>query len=79
MAKKAAILSSAYIAPFGINDCHSGLNAATGIYSIGADAPGFTAKVAMTNLLVNPQFIHPVLGGIALAGTSGCNTINVAP
>ncbi len=79
VAKKAAILSSAYIAPFGIMTAILGLIAATGIYSIGADAPGFTAKVAMTNLLVNPQFIHPVLGGIALAGTLAAILSTVGP
>ncbi len=79
VAKKAAILSAAYIAPFGIMTAILGLIAATGKYAIGADAPGFSAKVAMTNLLVNPEFIHPILGGLALAGILAAILSTVGP
>ncbi|HOK87069.1 MAG: sodium:solute symporter family protein [Tenuifilum sp.] len=79
VAKKASILSSAYIAPFGVMTAILGLIAATGVYEIGASAPSFSAKVAMTNLLVNPQFIHPILGGLALAGILAAILSTVGP
>lgn len=75
IAKKAAILSSAYIAPFGIMTAILGLIAATGMYNIGTDNP----KLAMTNLLVNADFIHPVLGGLALAGILAAILSTVGP
>ncbi|HON18015.1 MAG TPA: sodium:solute symporter family protein [Salinivirgaceae bacterium] len=79
VAKKASILSAFYIAPFGIMTAILGLIAATGKYNIGADSAGFSAKVAMTNLLVNPEFIHPVLGGLALAGILAAILSTVGP
>ncbi|QKG79609.1 sodium:solute symporter family protein [Tenuifilum thalassicum] len=79
VAKKAAILSSAYIAPFGIMSALLGLIAATGIFNVGAGTEGFTAKLAMTNLLVNPEFIHPLLGGLALAGILAAILSTVGP
>ncbi|OFX83264.1 MAG: hypothetical protein A2W99_12390 [Bacteroidetes bacterium GWF2_33_16] len=75
IAKKAAILSSAYIAPFGVMTAILGLIAATGMYDIGTE----NAKLALTNLLVNPQFIHPILGGLALAGILAAILSTVGP
>jgi SSS family solute:Na+ symporter len=75
IAKKAAILSSAYIAPFGVMTAILGLIAATGLYDIGTE----NAKLALTNLLVNPQFIHPILGGLALAGILAAILSTVGP
>jgi len=75
VARKASILSSAYIAPFGIMTAILGLIAATGIYNIGTDNP----KLALTNLLVTPDFIHPVLGGLALAGILAAILSTVGP
>lgn len=75
VAKKAAILSSAYIAPFGIMTAILGLIAATGMYNIGTDNP----KLALTNLLVTPEFIHPILGGLALAGILAAILSTVGP
>jgi SSS family solute:Na+ symporter len=79
VARKASILSSAYIAPFGVMTAILGLIAATGLYNVGANAEGFTAKVALTNLLVNPEFIHPILGGLALAGILAAILSTVGP
>ncbi|HDP76398.1 MAG TPA: sodium:solute symporter family protein [Bacteroidales bacterium] len=79
VAKKASILSSAYIAPFGIMSAILGLIAATGKFEIGANIEGFTAKIALTNLLVNPEFIHPILGGLALAGILAAILSTVGP
>jgi SSS family solute:Na+ symporter len=75
IAKKAAILSSAYIAPFGIMTAILGLIAATGMYELGTDNP----KLALTNLLVNADFIHPVFGGLALAGILAAILSTVGP
>ncbi|MGE0089668.1 MAG: sodium:solute symporter [Bacteroidales bacterium] len=75
IAKKAAILSSAYIAPFGVMTAILGLIAATGLYDIGTE----NSKLALTNLLVNPQFIHPILGGLALAGILAAILSTVGP
>lgn len=75
VARKASILSSAYIAPFGIMTAILGLIAATGMYNIGTDNP----KLALTNLLVTPDFIHPVLGGLALAGILAAILSTVGP
>jgi solute:Na+ symporter, SSS family len=75
VAKKAAILSSVYIAPFGVMTAILGLIAATGLYDIGTE----NAKLALTNLLVNPQFIHPILGGLALAGILAAILSTVGP
>lgn len=75
VARKASILSSAYIAPFGIMTAILGLIAATGMYNIGTDNP----KLALTNLLVTPEFIHPILGGLALAGILAAILSTVGP
>lgn len=75
IAKKAAILSSAYIAPFGLMSALLGLIAATGIYNIGTANP----KLILTNLLVTPEFIHPILGGLALAGILAAILSTVGP
>ncbi|MDX9696395.1 MAG: sodium:solute symporter family protein [Bacteroidales bacterium] len=76
IAKKAAILSSAYIAPFGVMTAILGLIAATGLY---LDPATTNAKLALTNLLVTPQFIHPILGGLALAGILAAILSTVGP
>ncbi len=75
VARKASILSSAYIAPFGIMTAILGLIAATGMYNIGTDNP----KLALTNLMVTADFIHPILGGLALAGILAAILSTVGP
>ena len=74
-AKRAAVLSSAFIAPFGIMTAILGLIAATKLF-----VPAETsAKVAMTTLLTNPEFIHPILGGVALAAILAAILSTVGP
>lgn len=84
VARKASILSSAYIAPFGVMTAILGLVAATGMYMDPATGLPFdpatsNAKLALTNLLVNPEFIHPILGGLALAGILAAILSTVGP
>ena len=74
-AKKAAVLSSVFIAPFGIMTAVLGLIAATGKF-IPTDT---TAKLALTTLLTNPEFIHPAFGGIALAAIMAAILSTVGP
>lgn len=65
-AKRAAIASSFIIAPFGIIVGLLGLMAKTGLFF---DAKVLSnPKMALPTLLMTPEFIHPVLGGLALAG-----------
>jgi SSS family solute:Na+ symporter len=74
-AKKAAILSSAFIAPFGIMTAILGLIAATGLFI----STGTNPKLALTTLLTTSEFIHPILGGLALAGILAAILSTVGP
>lgn len=74
-AQKASILSSVFIAPFGIMTAMLGLIAATGLFIPTTTNP----KLALTTLLTNPEFIHPVLGGFALAGILAAILSTVGP
>lgn len=75
-AKKAAILSSFIIAPFGIMVALLGLIAKTGNFF---DTATVNAKMVLPTLLTTPEFIHPVLGGIALAGVLAAILSTVGP
>jgi len=81
VAKKAAILSSLIIAPFGIMVALLGLIAKTGLYF--DTAPYLTdphmIKMVLPTLMTTPEFIHPVLGGIALAGILAAILSTVGP
>ncbi len=74
-AQKASILSSIIIAPFGIMTATLGLIAATGLFVPANTNP----KLALTTLLTNPEFIHPVFGGLALAGILAAILSTVGP
>ncbi len=76
-AKNAAILSSLIIAPFGIMVALLGLIAKTGFF-IDADAI-MNPKMVLPALLTSESFIHPVLGGIALAGILAAILSTVGP
>jgi solute:Na+ symporter, SSS family len=81
IAKKAAILSSLIIAPFGIMVALLGLIARTGKYF---DAAPYLAdpqmmKMVLPTLMTTPEFIHPVLGGVALAGILAAILSTVGP
>ncbi len=88
IAKKAAILSSIIIAPFGIMVALLGLVAKTGNYfDITTNASplwdvthnAIIPKMVLPTLMVTPEFIHPVLGGIALAGILAAILSTVGP
>lgn len=76
-AKRAAILSALFIAPFGIMTAYLGLIARSGIFidpSTIADA-----KEVLPTLLMTPSFIHPILGGIALAAILAAILSTIGP
>lgn len=88
IAKKAAIFSSLIIAPFGIMVALLGLVAKTGNYfDISTSASPLwdstlqiiIPKMVLPTLMVTPEFIHPVLGGIALAGILAAILSTVGP
>ena len=75
-AKKASILSSALIAPFGVMTALLGLIGATGYF---LDVETVNPKMVLTSLLTNPEFIHPVFGGLALSGILAAILSTVGP
>ncbi len=81
IAKKAAILSSLIIAPFGIMVALLGLIARTGAYFDTAPylADPQMMKMVLPTLMTTPEFIHPLLGGIALAGILAAILSTVGP
>ncbi len=76
-ARNAAVLSSLIIAPFGIMVALLGLIAKTGFF-IDAQAV-VNPKMVLPMLMTTPGFIHPVLGGIALAGILAAILSTVGP
>lgn len=74
-AKKASVASAFLIAPFGVMTALLGLIGATGLYV----AKTTNAKLVLTTLLTNPEFIHPVFGGLALAGILAAILSTVGP
>ncbi|MFO7873278.1 MAG: sodium:solute symporter family protein [Bacteroidales bacterium] len=89
-ARKAAVLSSLIIAPFGILVALLGLMVKTGqFYDITATGPLFDPaigeagaidpKLVLPTLMTTAEFIHPVLGGIALAGILAAILSTVGP
>ena len=76
-AKRAAIVSSLIIAPFGIMIAFLGLIAKTGTFF---ETTAITnPKMVLSTLLTTPEFIHPILGGIALAGVLAAILSTVGP
>lgn len=76
-AKRAAILSAVFIAPFGIITGILGLMARSGLFfEVG---PNFDAKMALPTLLMTPEFIHPVLGGLAIAAILAAILSTIGP
>lgn len=65
-AQRAAILSAFLIAPFGFLTALLGLLARSGLFIDPATI--HNPKMALTTLLLSPQFISPLWGGLALAG-----------
>lgn len=66
IAKRAAVLSGFIIAPFGLMVAILGLIARTGMFFDLATVTN--VKMILPKLLTTPGFIHPVAGGLALAG-----------
>jgi solute:Na+ symporter, SSS family len=81
IAKKAAVLSSLIIAPFGILVAILGLIARTGTFFDTAPylADPQMMKMVLPTLMTTPGFIHPLLGGIALAGILAAILSTVGP
>lgn len=88
IARKAAIVSAFIIAPFGILVALLGLVARTGRYfaTAGAESPLWdnalqviNPKMVLPTLMTTPGFIHPILGGIALAGILAAILSTVGP
>ncbi len=76
-ARNSAILSSLIIAPFGIMVALLGLIAKTGLFiDTGAI---LNPKMVLPSLLTTPEFIHPVFGGLALAGVLAAILSTVGP
>lgn len=77
IARRSAILSSLIIAPFGIMTAFLGL--------IARSQPAFgvdrlaNPKSVLPALLVNPDFLPPLLGGLALAGILAAILSTIAP
>lgn len=76
-ARNAAILSSLIIAPFGIMVALLGLLARTG-YFIDTTTV-INPKMVLPALMTTADFIHPVLGGIAIAGILAAILSTVGP
>ncbi len=76
-AKRAAIASAFIIAPFGIMTAFLGMIARVGNFF---DVDSITnTKMILPTLLMSENFIHPVLGSIALAGILAAILSTVAP
>ncbi|HNY09375.1 MAG TPA: sodium:solute symporter family protein [Tenuifilaceae bacterium] len=76
-AKRAAILSAVFIAPFGIITGILGLIARSGLFF--EVTPGFNPKMALPRLLMTPEFVHPVIGGIAIAAILAAILSTIGP
>lgn len=77
IAKKAAVLSAFIVAPFGIMIAILGLIAKTGTFFDTATVTN--PKMILPTLLTTPAFIHPVWGGLALAGVLAAILSTVGP
>ncbi len=75
-AKRAAIASAFIIAPFGLMVAVLGLIARTGVF---IDTTAMNPKMILPLLMTTPEFIHPFLGGIALAGILAAILSTVGP
>lgn len=76
-ARNSAILSSLIIAPFGIMIGLLGLIAKTGYFTDTAAVSN--PKMILPALMTTPEFIHPVFGGLALAGILAAILSTVGP
>ena len=76
-AKRAAILAGLIVAPFGVMTAVLGLIARTGLFfEVTAATDG---KTVLARLLMAPEFLPPLLGGLALAGVLAAILSTVGP
>jgi len=76
-ATRAAFLSALFIAPFGLMTAYLGLMARSGIFLDPASIKD--AKEVLPTLLMTPSFIHPVLGGVAIAAILAAILSTIGP
>ncbi len=76
-AKRAAFLSAIFIAPFGIMTAYLGLMARSGFFLDPLKIAD--AKEALPTLLMTPSFIHPIMGGLALAAILAAILSTIGP
>ncbi len=76
-AKRASMLAGFIVAPFGVMTAFLALYAKTGKFF---DVATITdPKTVLGRILTTPEFIHPVLGGLALAGALAAILSTVGP
>ncbi len=71
------MLAGLIVAPFGVMTAVLGLIARTGLYAGVTEATD--SKTVLAQLLMAPEFIHPVLDGLALAGVLAAILSTVGP
>jgi SSS family solute:Na+ symporter len=76
-ATRAALLSALFIAPFGLMTAYLGLMARSGIFLDPATIKD--AKEVLPTLLMTPSFIHPILGGLAIAAILAAILSTIGP
>lgn len=76
-ARRASVLAGLIVAPFGVMTAVLGLIAKTGLYVDVTEAAD--GKTVLAQLLMTPEFIHPALGGLALAGVLAAILSTVGP
>lgn len=74
VAKKSSLLTGLMILPIGFFISTIGMIAASGRFGFPHDA-----KQALPYLLMNSEFVHPVLGGLAMAGILAAILSTIAP
>lgn len=77
IARQAAVLSALIVAPFGIMVALLGLIAKTGFFF--DTSVVVNPKLVLSTLMTTPDFIHPVLGGLALSGVLAAILSTVGP
>ncbi len=76
IARWSSVLAGLIVAPFGLMSAFLALYAKTGAFF---DTSGVKPNEILPRLLQTPAFIHPVLGGIALAGVIAAILSTVGP
>ncbi len=76
-ARRASVLAGFIVAPFGVMTAFLALMAKTGLFIPGTGS--LNPKEVLPTLLQTPEFIPPVLGGLALAGILAAILSTVGP